>query len=118
MRAILLTRFGGPEVLVIREIPEPEPKDGHAVIAVKAFGLNHAELHIRKGEWAEIADVSGIEFVGRFLTASGDTRTVVADPQAHYFGAVLDERGLNPGDNPRVGPTRFKDWLGRSVSRG
>ena len=28
MRAILRTEFGGPEVLVIREIPEPEPKDG------------------------------------------------------------------------------------------
>src|SRR6476646_1225420 len=64
MRAILRTGFGGPEVLVIREIPEPEPRDGHAVIEVKAFGLNHAELHMRKGEWAEIADVSGIECVG------------------------------------------------------
>jgi uncharacterized protein YbjT (DUF2867 family) len=51
------------------------------------------------------------EFVGRFLAASGDTRTVVADPQALYFGAALDDRGLNPGDNPRVGPTRFSDWL-------
>jgi NADPH:quinone reductase-like Zn-dependent oxidoreductase len=49
MRAILRSRFGGPEVLVIREIPEPEPKDGHAVIAVKAFGLYHAEPHMRKG---------------------------------------------------------------------
>jgi len=58
------------------------------------------------------------EFVGRFLAASGDTRTVVADPQATYFGAALDDRGLHPGDNPRVGPTRFKDWLGRSVSQG
>jgi NADPH:quinone reductase-like Zn-dependent oxidoreductase len=76
MRAILRTRFGGPEALVIREIPKHEPKDGHAVIAIKAFGLNHAELHMRKGVWAEIADVSGIEFVGRFLTACGDTRTV------------------------------------------
>src|SRR5689334_24533380 len=64
MRAILRTGFGGPDVLVIREIPEPEPKDGHVVIEVKAFGLNHAELHMRKGEWAEIADVSGIECVG------------------------------------------------------
>jgi NADPH:quinone reductase-like Zn-dependent oxidoreductase len=64
MRAILRTGFGGPEVLVIREISEPEPKAGHAVIQVKAFGLNHAELHMRKGEWAEIADVSGIECVG------------------------------------------------------
>ena len=43
---------------------EPEPKDGHVVIEIKAFGLNHAELHMRKGEWAEIADVSGIECVG------------------------------------------------------
>jgi len=64
MRAILRTGFGGPEVLVIREIPEPEPKDGHVVIEIQAFGLNHAELHMRKGEWAEIADVSGIECVG------------------------------------------------------
>ena len=64
MRAIVRTGFGGPEQLVIREIPKPEPKAGHAVIAVKAFGINHAEMHMRKGEWAEIADVSGIECVG------------------------------------------------------
>ena len=49
------------------------------------------------------------EFVGRFLAASGDTRTVVADPEARYLGAALDDRGLNPGDSPRIGPTRFKD---------
>src|SRR5258707_244369 len=71
MRAILRTGFGGPEVLVIREIPEPEPKDGHAVIEVKAFGLNHAELHMRNGEWAEIADVSGIECVGIVKSCPG-----------------------------------------------
>ena len=58
------------------------------------------------------------EFVGRFLAATGDTRTVVADPQARYFGAALDGQGLNPAGNPRVGPTRFKDWLDRSVSQG
>ena len=55
------------------------------------------------------------EFVGRFLAASGDKRTVVADPQARYFGTALDDRGLNPGANPRVGPTRFETWIGRMV---
>jgi len=56
------------------------------------------------------------EFVRRALVASGDTRTVVADPQARYFGAVLDARGLTPvGANPRIGPTRFEEWLSRSV---
>jgi NADPH:quinone reductase-like Zn-dependent oxidoreductase len=64
MRAILRKHFGGPDVLEIQEIPEPEPKAGHAVIQVKAFGINHAEKHMREGQWAEIADVSGIECVG------------------------------------------------------
>jgi NADPH:quinone reductase-like Zn-dependent oxidoreductase len=71
MRAILRTAFGGPEVLVIRDIPEPEPKPGHVVIQVKAFGLNHAELHMRQGNWAEIADVSGIECVGIVKSCPG-----------------------------------------------
>src|SRR5271156_2439701 len=71
MRAILRKQFGGPEVLEIRELPEPEPKAGYAVIEVKAFGLNHAELHMRKGKWAEIADVSGIECVGIVKSCPG-----------------------------------------------
>jgi NADPH:quinone reductase-like Zn-dependent oxidoreductase len=71
MRAILRKQFGGPDVLEIREIPEPQPKEGHAVIQVKAFGINHAEMHMRKGEWAEIADVSGIECVGLVQSCPG-----------------------------------------------
>src|SRR6266481_3913206 len=71
MRAILRTGFGGPDVLVIREIPKPEPKDGHAVIQVKAFGINHAEMHMRRGEWAEAAPVSGIECVGVVKSCPG-----------------------------------------------
>src|SRR5262249_1279196 len=58
------------------------------------------------------------EFVGRFLAASGDKRTVIADPQATYYGAVMGSRGLAPGANPRLGPTRFEEWFRRSVSRG
>jgi NADPH2:quinone reductase len=64
MRAIFRKRFGGPEVLEVRKFPNPEPKPGHVLIEVKAFGLNHAEAHMRKGEWPEIAEISGIECVG------------------------------------------------------
>jgi uncharacterized protein YbjT (DUF2867 family) len=56
------------------------------------------------------------EFVRRFLAVSGDGRTVVADPAARYFGASLDGRGLTPGANPRLGPTRFEDWLKGSAT--
>jgi NADPH:quinone reductase-like Zn-dependent oxidoreductase len=62
MRAIVLEKFGGLDSLVYKDIPEPEPKPGHVVIQIKAFALNHAELHMRRGEWAEVAPVSGIEW--------------------------------------------------------
>lgn len=64
MRAIILEKFGGLDSLVYTDIPKPLPKDGEVVIAVKGFGINHAELHMRRGEWAEAAEVSGIECVG------------------------------------------------------
>jgi NADPH:quinone reductase and related Zn-dependent oxidoreductases len=64
MRAIVRQRFGGPEELMIKEIPIPEPEHGQVVIRVKAFGLNHAEIYMRKGDWGDVAKVSGIECVG------------------------------------------------------
>lgn len=64
MRAIILEKFGGLDSLVYADIPKPLPTDGEVVIAVKGFGINHAEIHMRRGEWAEAAEVSGIECVG------------------------------------------------------
>jgi NADPH:quinone reductase-like Zn-dependent oxidoreductase len=93
MRAILRTQFGGPEVLVLRDIPEPEPKAGHVVIEVKAFGLNHAELHMRRGEWAEIADVSGIECVGIVKSCPGGEFPVGAKVAALMGGLGRTIRG-------------------------
>ncbi len=56
-------------------------------------------------------------FVRRALSASGDPRRVVADPQASYYGAVLDHLGLTPrGASPHIGPTRFDAWLSRTSS--
>jgi uncharacterized protein YbjT (DUF2867 family) len=54
------------------------------------------------------------ELVRRFLSANQDTRQVVADVHARYFGAELNDQSLTPGDHPRIAPTRFEDWLSRS----
>src|SRR5260370_19314774 len=64
MRAIVIKRYGGPEVLAIEERPDPKPQAGHVVIEVKAFGLNHAEVYFRHGAWGDVAEISGIERVG------------------------------------------------------
>jgi NADPH:quinone reductase len=71
MRAIVLEKFGGLDSLVYKDIPEPEPKAGHVVIQIKAFGIYHAEMHMRRGEWAEAAKVIGIECVGQVKACPG-----------------------------------------------
>jgi len=58
------------------------------------------------------------ELVRRFLSANRDARKVTTDVHARYFGAELNDQSLIPGDNPRIGPTRFEDWLSRSIPQG
>jgi uncharacterized protein YbjT (DUF2867 family) len=53
------------------------------------------------------------ELVRQFFRATGDTRAVVADPAALYFGIRLNDQSLTPGPNARLGKTRFQDWLKR-----
>jgi NADPH:quinone reductase-like Zn-dependent oxidoreductase len=64
MKAIVIQAHGGPENLVLRDLPDPEPRAGHVIIEVKAFGINHAETHMRQGQWPEWTQVSGIECAG------------------------------------------------------
>jgi uncharacterized protein YbjT (DUF2867 family) len=56
------------------------------------------------------------ELARRFLDANHDPRPVVADVHARYFGTELAEHSLVPVGNARIAPTRFEDWLTRSVA--
>jgi uncharacterized protein YbjT (DUF2867 family) len=55
------------------------------------------------------------ELVRRFLSANRDARKVTTDVHAGYFGTAVNDQSLTPGDHPRLGPTRFEDWLSHSV---
>lgn len=55
------------------------------------------------------------ELVRRFLSATKDARKVTTDVHARYFGTELSDQSLTPGSNPRLGPTRFDDWLKRAT---
>ena len=56
------------------------------------------------------------ELIRTGLEARKDPRTVVADPQARYFGAVLSERSLVPGDGAQLAQTRLEDWIAAQAS--
>ncbi|KAI1126553.1 GroES-like protein [Nemania abortiva] len=64
MRAIVIAAFGGPEVLSYQTVQKPVPGADEVLIRVRAFGVNHAEMHMRKGEWDEWNPITGLECVG------------------------------------------------------
>jgi NADPH2:quinone reductase len=77
MRAIQITEFGGPEVLVMREIEEPEVPDGFLAVDVLAAGINWGDTHQAENSYlaaAELPLVPGGEVVGR----TPDGKRVVA----------------------------------------
>jgi uncharacterized protein YbjT (DUF2867 family) len=55
------------------------------------------------------------ELVRHFLSANGDPRKVITDVRALYYGTEVNDQSLTPGENPRLGPTRFEDWLSHSI---
>jgi uncharacterized protein YbjT (DUF2867 family) len=70
-----------------------------------------------------IVEIAGPEkvrmsaLVERYLKAMKDTREVVGDSHALYYGYEIGDDTLLPGDHPRLGKTRFDEWLGRSGPR-
>jgi NADPH:quinone reductase len=91
MKAIPIPTFGcSPSDLKVTDYPDPYPLANHAVIAIKAFGINHAEMHMRRGEWAEAAPISGIECVGivHALPPNHTSDLKVGDRVATWMGGL------------------------------
>jgi putative PIG3 family NAD(P)H quinone oxidoreductase len=68
MKAVVITHFGGPEVLEIRDVPAPQPGPDEVLVRVHGTGLNRADLLQRAGRYAAPADaaqnIPGLEFAG------------------------------------------------------
>jgi NADPH2:quinone reductase len=73
VKAVVATRVGGPEVLEIRDLPEPQPGPGQVSIEVAYAGLNFADVMGRRGDLGPQADpfVPGMEIAGH-IAAVGD----------------------------------------------
>lgn len=73
MRAVVIEKAGGPEVLKVQERPIPDPRQGWVLIKVMAFGLNRSELFTRQGHSPSVIfpRILGIECVGVVEAAAG-----------------------------------------------
>jgi zinc-binding alcohol dehydrogenase/oxidoreductase len=65
MRAAVLHAFGEPEVLAVEEVPDPEPRDGWAVVRLKAAALNWHDVLVRRGQYGSpLPHVGGSDGAG------------------------------------------------------
>jgi NADPH:quinone reductase-like Zn-dependent oxidoreductase len=79
MRAVVFERFGGPEVLEVREVAEPRPRADEVLVEVKACGVNHLDLWVRAGLPGldpEMPHILGSDVVGVALEAGPAVRHV------------------------------------------
>src|SRR4051794_41446338 len=77
MRAVQITRFGGPEVLDVVDLPDPIPGEGQRLYEVSSAGVNFADTHQIENSYLaqqQLPLIPGAEFVG---TPVGGGRRVV-----------------------------------------
>ncbi len=93
MRAIQLEEFGGPEVMELVELPDPEPAEGEVVVEVARAGINFADTHVTRNDYLakqQLPLIPGGEVAGRTLdgrrvaalVASGGYAERIALPEA------------------------------------
>jgi NADPH2:quinone reductase len=93
MKAIRISAFGGPEVLQLEEVPEPQPGPGQVLVKLGAAGVNPVETYIRAGTYAKLPTLP--------FTPGADGAGVLAT-----VGTGVDAR-LQPG---------MRVWVAGSVS--
>jgi NADPH2:quinone reductase len=84
MKAVIITKPGGPEVLQLQDRPMPEPAPGEVLIKVSAAGVNRPDVAQRKGNYpppaGASADIPGLEIAGVIVaTGSVNTRWKIGD---------------------------------------
>src|SRR4051794_8521642 len=118
MRAIQVNEFGGPEVLEVVEVDEPEATDGRIIIDVAAAGVNYADTHQAEDSYltaTRLPIVPGTEVVGTtpdgrrvlaLLDSGGYAERAVARPELIF--PVAD--GLGDGEALALGGQGATAW--------
>ena len=107
MRAVVIERHGGPEVLELREHPDPEPGEGQLLVHVRAAGINYRDVYERQGRAGYSGDVPaviGSEGTGTVTgtgagvdgIAIGDRVAWASAPRSYAELVVVDAAGAVP----------------------
>jgi NADPH2:quinone reductase len=96
MKAIQIAQTGGPEVLMLRDVPTPTPGPGQALIRVEASGVNFIDIYLREGRYpSQLPFIPGQEAAGVVVALGPETASSgfqVGDrvAWAHILGAYAE----------------------------
>jgi NADPH:quinone reductase len=89
MKAIQVSQTGGPEVLVLVDMPEPKPKPNEALVHVKAAGVNFIDVYFREGRYpAQLPFVNGQEAAGVVSEVGAEVKMFKPGDRVAYTGAL------------------------------
>ena len=89
MKAIQVSRTGGPEVLTLVDVPVPSPKPNEAVVKIHAAGVNFIDVYFREGRYpASLPFVNGQEAAGVVTDVGSDVTTLQRGDRVAYTGAL------------------------------
>jgi NADPH2:quinone reductase len=89
MKAIQVSQTGGPEALVLAELPEPKPKANEALVQIKAAGVNFIDVYFREGRYpTPVPFVNGQEAAGVVTEVGSDVTEVKPGDRVAYTGAL------------------------------
>ena len=82
MRAVVVSEYGGPEVLTLRDLPEPEPGPGEVSITVTFAGVNFTDVRNRVGDGLGVVPfIPGVEVAGTGRETGPDVARLRPDQQ-------------------------------------
>jgi NADPH:quinone reductase-like Zn-dependent oxidoreductase len=118
MKAAVIFKPGGPDVLQLEERPVPTPRIGEVLIRVKAFGLNRSELFTRQGHSPSVQfpRILGIEAVGVVMAApgqefvEGETVATAMGGLGRQFDGSYAEYTCVPASQVQVLPSTNLTW--------
>jgi NADPH2:quinone reductase len=96
VRAVIVTRFGGPEVLELQDVSDPRPGPGQLLVETEAIGVNFRDVYEREGAYGGAPPlVAGVEGAGR-VVETGERIAWVAAPGSYAERVVVDAANAVP----------------------
>jgi NADPH2:quinone reductase len=91
MKAIRVREFGGPEVLRLEELPDPQPAPDQIVVRIKAAGVNPVETYVRAGKYARLPQLPytpGSDAGGVVEAVGAEVTGVKAGDRVYLYGSL------------------------------